>query len=504
MAIGSTNPRGGFAGHVLKLVGGTTAAQVITLLTAPIISRLYAPEAFGTLSVFVALVGSVGVVVCLRYEFAILLPERNEEAANVAAVCLLATLLTSALTALALWLWGEWLLSLLKAPGLARYLWLIPLSLLIQGVIQTASYWTIRNKQFGRVSAARVSASTTTSAVPIALASVGKAGTSALISSWVAGITVSAIVLTSTTWRNSQSLFKSSIQRSLILQSISRYRKFPLVDSWSGFVNTLSWQLPALMLSAFFSTAVVGYYALANRIILLPMTLVGHAVSQVFFQQGAALRTDRAALSHAVEMVFRRLVALGLLPALILAVLGQEIFTVVFGATWSEAGVYTQILAPWMFFLVISSPLSNLFLILERQELLLIVQTLVFISRVMALLAGGWLGNIYLALALWSISGIAVYGSLSIWNLRMAHVSLRTAGSVIIRFGGIGLIFGLALLGLKRWLGASIFLLLALVPLAAAYYLVVARQDPALRRRVTSLGSAWRPVTDHADGEVDR
>ncbi|MFZ2361126.1 MAG: oligosaccharide flippase family protein [Anaerolineae bacterium] len=490
MAIAPISPRGGFAGHVLKLVGGTTAAQVITLLTAPIISRLYAPEAFGTLSVFVALVGSIGVVVCLRYEFAILLPERHEEAANVAAVCLLATLLTSALTALALWLWGEWLLSLLKAPGLARYLWLMPLSLLIQGVIQTATYWTIRNKQFGRVSAARVSASTTTSAVPIALAGVGKAGTSALIGSWVAGILVSALVLASTTLRNSGLLFRNSIRRSAIRESISRYRKFPLVDSWSAFINTLSWQLPTLMLSAFFATTVVGYYSLANRIILLPLTLVGHAISQVFFQQGAELRTRPGALTHAVEMVFRRLVALGLLPALILTILGQELFIVVFGAAWAEAGLYTQILAPWMFFLVISSPLSNLFIILERQELLLIVQVLVFISRVIALLVGGRLGNVYLTLALWSISGAVIYGGLSMWNLRMAGVSLRSAGRVIVRFAGIGLVFGAALLGLKAWLGASIFLLIALVPLAAAYYLVAAREDPALRRWVSSLVGA--------------
>ncbi len=258
------------------------------------------------------------------------------------------------------------------------------------------------------------------------------------------------------------------------------------------------------MLSAFFATTVVGYYSLANRIILLPLTLVGHAISQVFFQQGAELRTRPGALTHAVEMVFRRLVALGLLPALILTVLGQELFIVVFGAAWAEAGLYTQILAPWMFFLVISSPLSNLFIILERQELLLIVQVLVFISRVIALLVGGRLGNVYLTLALWSISGAAIYGGLSIWNLRMAGVSLRTAGHVIVRFGVIGLVFGAALLGLKVWLGASIFLLIALVPLTAAYYLVAAREDPALQRWVKSLVGAWKPESDGSSAGVDR
>lgn len=493
MAIAPTNPRGGFASHVLKLVGGTTAAQLITLVTAPIISRLYAPEAFGVLSVFVALIGTVSVVVCLRYEYAILLPERNEEAANVAAACMLAALLTSAMAGLVLWLWGDWLVGLLKAPELEPYLWLIPLSLLIQGAFQTASYWTIRGKQFGRISAAKVSASITTSAVPIVLAGVGKAGVGALISSWVAGTSVSAALVASTMLRDSGSVMKSSIHRSRVWGSISRYRKFPLVDSWSAFINTLSWQLPTLLLSAFFAPTVVGYYSLANRIILLPMTLVGHAISQVFLQRSAELRTNPSALANAVEMVFRRLIAVGLLPSLVLAVLGQELFVIVFGVDWAEAGVYAQILAPWMFFLVISSPLSNVFIVLERQELLLIVQILIFVTRVIALLAGGWIGNVYLALAVWSISGVAVYGGLSLWNLRLAGVSRHAVSRVIISFSGIGLVFAAALLGLKIWLGASISLLVALVPLVAAYYLVAAREDPGLQRWLRTRASTRNP-----------
>lgn len=49
----------------------------------------------------------------------------------------------------------------------------------------------------------------------------------------------------------------------------------------------------------------------------------------------------------------------------------------------------------------------------------MIVQVLVFISRVIALLVGGRLGNVYLTLALWSISGAVTDGGLSMWNLRM-------------------------------------------------------------------------------------
>ncbi len=71
--------KGYFLRDVVKLLTGTTAAQIITILTAPLISRLFDPRAFGTLAIFVSLISIVGVIVCLRYEQAILLPERDEE-----------------------------------------------------------------------------------------------------------------------------------------------------------------------------------------------------------------------------------------------------------------------------------------------------------------------------------------------------------------------------------------------------------------------------------------
>ena len=74
-----------FAIDVLKLVSGTALAQALSLLVAPILSRLYSPNAFGTAALFASLVSIVGVIVCFRYEQAIMLPKRDEEAANLAA-----------------------------------------------------------------------------------------------------------------------------------------------------------------------------------------------------------------------------------------------------------------------------------------------------------------------------------------------------------------------------------------------------------------------------------
>jgi len=44
-----------FAGNVLKLVTGSVFAQGIGVLVAPIVARLFAPEAFGVAALFASI-----------------------------------------------------------------------------------------------------------------------------------------------------------------------------------------------------------------------------------------------------------------------------------------------------------------------------------------------------------------------------------------------------------------------------------------------------------------
>lgn len=50
----ATRRKTSFAGDVMKLVSGTTFAQVVGVLASPLLTRLYAPEAFGASALFKA------------------------------------------------------------------------------------------------------------------------------------------------------------------------------------------------------------------------------------------------------------------------------------------------------------------------------------------------------------------------------------------------------------------------------------------------------------------
>jgi O-antigen/teichoic acid export membrane protein len=359
---------------------------------------------------------------------------------------------------------------------------------MIQGFFAALNYWNARTKHFGRLSIARVAASVTTSALPMLLAILGHANTASLVYSWLAGTFIFTFVLGGQVFRDKRRIIINHIQAGRMVANLKRYRKFPLVDSWSSFINNFSWQLPSLLLLYFFSEQVVGYYSLSNRLILLPMTLLGSSLAQVFYQRTSELRSDPEKLAKSVELVFKRVAAIGLFPAVVLGIAGPELFSIIFGANWLEAGRYAQMLSPWMFVLFISSPLGTLFATLERQELALIVNIFILASRIAALVIGGMTNNIYTTLLIWAGTGVVIYGSLALGLLRLTHVRWNVAFRTLLEYLLYACIPALVLLGVKNSLASfHIWLLVLTGAVTLGYYAMVLARDQSLRNYLLAL-----------------
>ena len=236
------------------------------------------------------------------------------------------------------------------------------------------------------------------------------------------------------------------------------------------------------MLSALFSPAIVGYYALGNAVIRLPMNIIGAAIAQVFYQRACEAK-NKGESAEVVEKLYRRLVAIGLFPMMLLCLIGEDLFSIVFGQNWAEAGLYAQILAPWMFFTFISSPLSTLFSVYERQGSALVVHSAIFLTRLISLYIGGVLGNVYIALGLFSITGVFVYGGLAAWNMKLAGVPTYLFFTPLIRYVLYFLPVGLGLFLLKFWYNASSYIVLFVSIITFIIYMIITmRQDTVLNK----------------------
>jgi len=478
-----------FARDIFKLAGGTVLAQVLGFLVAPILTRLYSPEMFGTAAIFSAIVTLIGLFACLRYEFAIMLPKSDEEAVNLLAVSLGAVVVVTTLTLLLIWPARNFIVQVLNAPDLLPYLWWLPPVILASGAFQAFNYWNSRTKHFGRLSIARILASVTSLGTQVGVAIGGMNNAGGLIGGTAIGSIVSAASLAVQVWREDRQLFWNHIRLSSMRAGLIRYRKFPLIDSWGSLINSLSWQLPTLMLSASFSQTIVGNYALTYRMIQFPMALIGNAIAQVFFQRASELYNQQGNMADVVQTVFEWLVALGLFPSFLLTVAGKEIFTVVFGQQWGEAGIYMQILSLWMFFWFIASPLSTVFTIVERQELALVVHSVILITRVATLVIGGIvLKDVYIALGLFAGSGVIVYGGVTLWNMALAKVPMRAIGSILLRYVWYSLP-ALTITILFKWV-IKVPVWIFLVIMAAEillYYLLLITLNNSFRRSLLML-----------------
>jgi len=130
-----------------ELLLGNLIAQIILVVSAPILTRLYAPEEYGVLGTYSALVMVLSVIATLRYELAILLPQQDEEAEQL-------TIMASALTVtmsliIGVILWGiavgvdpPWL------RPLRPYIGLLTLSILFYGLAQIFTHRVMRRQQF--------------------------------------------------------------------------------------------------------------------------------------------------------------------------------------------------------------------------------------------------------------------------------------------------------------------------------------------------------------------
>jgi O-antigen/teichoic acid export membrane protein len=241
-------------------------------------------------------------------------------------------------------------------------------------------------------------------------------------------------------------------------------------------------QLPNLLLSVFFSPTIVGYYGLASRLLRMPITLLGNAISQVFYQR-ASIAYLNGELSKAVDLIFHSLFTLSVFPLILLTLFGGDYFATIFGDTWMEAGTYVQILSPLTLLIFVGIPLVSLPNIMERQEVGLIFSVALFIMQVISLILGGMIGNIYLTLLCLSITGSCVWLLFFAWIFRntglsgkLVMISLKPTVLLCCLLGAT-LFIGVALSGLSQWLLLFFSGLVCLV-----YFLLLFGLDPQLKQ----------------------
>lgn len=353
------------------LVGGTAFGQAIALLILPLLTRLYSPADFSVLAVYAALIGVLGLVACLRFDIAIPLPQRVEDAFNLLSLSLLIAVVMSLAIALPCLLAPEWLASLINQPAMRPYFWLVPIGVLMMATFSALQFWVTRNKNFSLIAKTRVKQAIGGSATQLGFGWFGLAPLGLMVGQVMLN-GAGAFGLGLRTFKESRALIASVNFREMA-RLAKEYDRFPKYSSLEAFANNAAIQIPVLIIAGAALGPEAGYLALAMRVMQAPMGLIGGAIGQVFFSRAPEEMRNRR-LGEFTADTIAGLLKSGVGPLIFAGCLAPVLFGPVFGAEWARAGVLVAWMTPWFIFQFIVSPVSMALHVTNNQRKALLLQ----------------------------------------------------------------------------------------------------------------------------------
>jgi O-antigen/teichoic acid export membrane protein len=355
-----------FNRNVLTLMTGTGVAQIIPLAVTPILARIYSPEQFGVFSLFVAVTSSVSVVATGRYELAIMLPRKDVNAVNIAAMSITIGFVVSCLLFAVACFVHEWIADALGSHSISIWLYFVPLAVLLNGIYLNLNYWSNRKKLYSLMANRRVMQSGGTAAVQLGLGAL-RVGAGGLVLGNIAGQALSVGLMARMVHRHSPQLWRWVERRKMwvLAKRYSNCAKF-LVPAHT--MSALSMQLPAIFINATFGLAASGFFMLADRVVAMPLSLVAGSVADVFRQQISECYLAGKNCRRDFLSAFKKLVLIATPPFVILLLFAPGLFALVFGEKWRTAGEYAQLMCPIYYLRFVSNPLSVVTIIAQKNR----------------------------------------------------------------------------------------------------------------------------------------
>ena len=344
---------------VLILGSGTAVAQLIGIVTMPIITRLYTPADLGVLAVYSSVLAIFGIGATLRYEFAYSLPKENDDAINLFGLSLILLCLTTAGFALILLFGRDLLINTFDLGTIEQYIWFLLIGFFGMGLYTTLNYWAVRQRDYKRITYTKINQGAGGSVCKILLGILSFGPLGLIIGhivSQIAGISTLARAM----WKMERNNLKA-ISWSRMKSVAKTYKSFPAFNFPASVVNTLALQLPPLMLLALYDSEVVGFYALAHMVVVLPGSLISGSMGQAYLGEASKMVRERSqGLRSLYVRTLKHLFVIGVPLIGIPALFAPFVVPFIFGGAWTEAGWYCWPLAVMTIASFVVSPTSFL------------------------------------------------------------------------------------------------------------------------------------------------
>lgn len=366
------------------LITGTVVAQLISIGLQPFLRRYFSVAEFGTLSVYLSMVGILAVVSTLRYDDAIVLPDDDKDSANLLfvsvglnfAVCLLALFLV--------FLFGARILTAinLSSKFSLSILYMVPLGAFLINTSLSFNYWLIRKKRFNNVSLNKLIRRGSEGISQVIFAFLKNPR--GLIISDIIGQSINTGVTAYQGFRFGFSFNFFSLDK--IKAVVRNYSDFPKFNLLPAFMSTCSFLLPPIFINQYYSAESAGYFDMAKLVLSIPLAFIATSISNVLLQRIAEKYNARQSFMDDVKPLLLIVILICAIEFLVIYLFGNLLFGFAFGKVYEISGDISRIMV-WSFALnFIVSSFSCLFISMQKIKIYSIWQLFYFISIISLLL----------------------------------------------------------------------------------------------------------------------
>ena len=406
-----------------KLLTASVIVQIIGLLVYPILTRLYSPEDFGLINLFLSIAGVLSLFATAEFQYAILLPKSEEKAISCVYVGVASTLLVVGIIICTI-PFATTISDWFKVPNLADWYWAIPIFVLFSGLWTLLNYWYTRNKSFGEIGTYQVTQCLTNAAAKCGFGFAGFLNGGLILSAIVSPFIALGMSI-ATTWKSSIKRLFSSTSVALS-DTVKEYANFPKYSLPRALVNYFSGNLPIFVLTPFFGLTEIGFFGMALTLAFKPINMISNSLYQVLFQKTSEQVQNK---QHIKPHIFKFLtisVAVVIPCFTVLYFLLPIVTEYLLGEGWSETGVHIQTMLGWLTVSVLVAPICYLSDIFQKQKIGLLFEILLISARIAGLAFGIFTANFYNAILGYCIGSNVVIFLQLLWYISLIRSYERT------------------------------------------------------------------------------
>lgn len=352
-----------FVKSVTVLFTGTVIAQVVTYLLSPVISRQFDPEQSAYLGLFLRITTLGAALATARLELAFPLQKNDHHAFGIYRFSMRFSigLSLAALVLLGIYSWIDF-----TTLHDLFFLLSLPLGIFLMAFYNQGNSWALRKEDYKIMANSSLALSVSTNLLKVFF---GLFSGSFL---WLIGATILGYFTSCITYfrtfrknrRNAVLTFRSKRTKALIASNSDLY-KYNLPHVFIDLARDL---LLASVIWNLYGKMEYGSYDHAFRMLKLPIVFIGGAIGQVFFRKSTQLIHENKPVFPLALKVVLILGGLSIIPFALVAFFGQDLFAIVFGDRWAEAGKMAAIMVPWLLLNFLSSSISYIPVLMNRQR----------------------------------------------------------------------------------------------------------------------------------------